>query len=397
MIQYKYYIYLMNQLMKFKINKKLIESEISIVSKIINNKANLLSLSGIKFIVDKDLIFLKSLNIDNKIFITSKIDKSSNLEINETGEFLIKSKILIDTVKKIDEETILFEILDKNELIIKTKNYKSKLKLLDVKDFPKKKDEDTVTDYIEIERNVLKKAINETYFCINANDSRHPLRGLNFEKSKEFLKFISTDSFRLSKVVYKVEQIKSTDFNIIIPYQILNELLRIISAKYQEKSVYFYQNKKSIYFKIGNLIINTSLLNFKYPNTNDFFPKSHNLKIILDRRNLIKSIDRINVLSEYSDYTIINFEINQQKIKLKSKNIEIGESEEIITKFKIEGNNLDINFNSRYLNEALKSFDSKNIVLKFISDSKPLIIEEEDINEKTHKNTQLILPIKTMR
>lgn len=383
--------------MKFKIIKKLIETEINIVSKIINNKANLLSLSGIKFIVQKDGILLKTLNVDNKIFITSKIEQSAGLEINETGEFLIKSKILIDTVRKIDEEWILFEILENNELIIKTKNYKTKLKLLDVKDYPKKSDDEEITDYVKIDKNVLKKAINETYFCINVNESRHPLRGLNFEKSNHLLKFISTDSFRLSKVVYNLAEIKTDDFNIIIPYQILNELLRIMSGKYQEKSVYFYQNKKNIYFKIGNLLINTSLLNFKYPNTEDFFPKEHNLKITLDRKDLMKAIGRISVLSEYSDYTIINFKITPRKIKLKSKNVEIGESEEIITKFKIEGSELDINFNSRYLNEALRSFDAKNVVLKFISDSKPLIIEEENMSENNHQNTQLILPIKTMR
>lgn len=383
--------------MKFKIIKKLIETEINIVSKIINNKANLLSLSGIKFIVQKDGILLKTLNVDNKIFITSKIEQSTGLEINETGEFLIKSKILIDTVRKIDEEWILFEILENNELIIKTKNYKTKLKLLDVKDYPKKSDDEEITDYVKIDKNVLKKAINETYFCINVNESRHPLRGLNFEKINHLLKFISTDSFRLSKVVYNLAEIKTDDFNIIIPYQILNELLRIMSGKYQEKSVYFYQNKKNIYFKIGNLLINTSLLNFKYPNTEDFFPKEHNLKITLDRKDLMKAIGRISVLSEYSDYTIINFKITPRKIKLKSKNVEIGESEEIITKFKIEGSELDINFNSRYLNEALRSFDAKNVVLKFISDSKPLIIEEENMLENNHQNTQLILPIKTMR
>lgn len=383
--------------MKFKIIKKLIETEINIVSKIINNKANLLSLSGIKFIVQKDGILLKTLNVDNKIFITSKIEQSAGLEINETGEFLIKSKILIDTVRKIDEEWILFEILENNELIIKTKNYKTKLKLLDVKDYPKKSDDEEITDYVKIDKNVLKKAINETYFCINVNESRHPLRGLNFEKSNHLFKFISTDSFRLSKVVYNLAEIKTDDFNIIIPYQILNELLRIMSGKYHEKSVYFYQNKKNIYFKIGNLLINTSLLNFKYPNTEDFFPKEHNLKITLDRKDLMKAIGRISVLSEYSDYTIINFKITPRKIKLKSKNVEIGESEEIITKFKIEGSELDINFNSRYLNEALRSFDAKNVVLKFISDSKPLIIEEENMLENNHQNTQLILPIKTMR
>ena len=75
-----------------------------------------------------------------------------------------------------------------------------------------------------------------------------------------------------------------------------------------------------------------------------------------------------------------------------SSNIpEIGTVEE---KIKIEKNNdreIKISFSSKYMMEAIKTFDSEEIELSFNGEIKPIIINYVDNNDLT----QLILPIRT--
>ena len=57
----------------------------------------------------------------------------------------------------------------------------------------------------------------------------------------------------------------------------------------------------------------------------------------------------------------------------------------------IKGDNLKISFSVKYMMEAIKSFDSKEVTLYFNGEIKPIIIKENDNGDLL----QLILPIKT--
>ena len=57
----------------------------------------------------------------------------------------------------------------------------------------------------------------------------------------------------------------------------------------------------------------------------------------------------------------------------------------------IKGADIKISFSSRYMIDALKSFDSEEITLYFNGEIKPIIIKQDDNGDLL----QLILPIKT--
>ena len=74
-----------------------------------------------------------------------------------------------------------------------------------------------------------------------------------------------------------------------------------------------------------------------------------------------------------------------------SSSPEIGKIEEVMNIQVIKGENIKISFSARYMMDALKSFNSKEITLYFNGDIKPIIIKEDDNGDLL----QLILPIKT--
>ena len=100
------------------------------------------------------------------------------------------------------------------------------------------------------------------------------------------------------------------------------------------------------------------------------------------------SIERAALISREGKKNPIKFEIDGDNMIITS-NAELGTVREEID-IELEGNELDIAFNPKYLIEALKSIDDDNVCINFISSLTPCIILPK---EGAHYK-YLILPIR---
>ena len=78
----------------------------------------------------------------------------------------------------------------------------------------------------------------------------------------------------------------------------------------------------------------------------------------------------------------------QKKIKKKIKN-ETGDAKEVLTAF-VEGKDIEIGFNPRYVIEALRVIDDEEVVIELNSSISPVLIKPVVSNEFIY----VVLPIK---
>ena len=78
-------------------------------------------------------------------------------------------------------------------------------------------------------------------------------------------------------------------------------------------------------------------------------------------------------------------------MELSSTSPEIGTVKEEVTANEVEGGNLKISFNSKYMMDALKAIDNDEVEVEFFGTMKPFILKPKDDDTVT----QLILPIRT--
>ena len=135
----------------------------------------------------------------------------------------------------------------------------------------------------------------------------------------------------------------------------------------------------------------TRLINGNYPDTNKLIPEKFELKIKVNLDNLFDAIDRASLLTNAEEKNIIKLETKKDVMIISSNIPEIGNVEEKINIKKNIENNIKISFSSKYMMDALKTFDSEEIELSFNGEIKPIIINYVDNNDLT----QLILPIRT--
>ena len=372
--------------MKFKIKQKIMLENLSYAIKGISNKNLIPILNCFKFELTKDGLYI--ISTDNEIAIKTFIDKKNIIEIEELGEIVISGRFLYEIVRKLDNDIISFEEIIDNQLLINTANSSFKLNCNIVSEFPSIDLEFTESP-ITIPNKVFKNAINQTIFATSTQESRPILTGVNFKIKGTTFECTSTDSYRLSRKSFTINKDISEKIDIVIPSKNLLEIVRMIKDDNHNLNLHIFPNK--VIFEFDNLIVMSRLINGNYPDTDKLIPSEFELKVKINVNMLYNAIDRASLLTNEEEKNIINFETKENNVLITSNIPEIGNVEEKITVEKNNESDIKISFSSRFMMEALKTFESEEVELCFNGEIKPIIITNIDNSDLL----QLILPIRT--
>lgn len=372
--------------MKLTIKQKTLMEHLNYVIRGISTKNLIPILNCIKFELTSEGLYL--LSTDNELAIKSFIPANEIDNIDTQGELLISGRYVYDIVRKLNNEVINIEEIIDSQVLITTESSSFKLNCNNVSEFPNI-DLDFTDNPILIDERVFKTTINQTIFATSTQESRPILTGINFKINENIMEVTATDSYRLSKKRIVLDNSIQDNVDIIIPSRNLNEIIRLISDEEDKMELHIFANK--VIFKIKNLIVMTRLINGNYPDTNKLIPESFELKVKVNMDNFFNAIDRASLLTNSEEKNIIKLETKNDLMIISSNIPEIGNVEE---KIKIEKNtdsDIKISFSSKYMMDAIKTFDSEEIELSFNGEIKPIIINYVDNDDLT----QLILPIRT--
>mgnify|MGYP004510092417 CR=1 FL=1 len=372
--------------MKLSIKQKVLMEHLNYVIKGISNKNLIPILNCIKFELTDDGLYL--LSTDNEIAIKSFIPSKDIDLIDIKGEMVISGRYIYDIVRKLTNEIINIEEIIDSQVLITTNSSSFKLNCNNADEFPNIDLEFTSTPVLISEKE-FKLAINQTIFATSQQESRPTLTGVNFKLNKDLMEVTATDSYRLSKKVIKLNTNITENLDIIIPSKNLYEIIKLVSEDDSMLEMHIFANK--VIFKIKDIIIMTRLINGNYPDTNKLIPETSDLKIKLDLNNFYNAIDRASLLTNTEEKNIIKLETKGNIMIISSNIPEIGNVEEKIMIEKNQDKDIKISFSSKYMMDAIKTFESDKIELHFSGEIRPIILNYVDSKELT----QLILPIRT--
>lgn len=370
--------------MKFIIEKNVLLENLTNVMRAISSRNIIPILNGVKFELDKSGLAITA--SDSDLIIQSFIPEKSIKKIEKTGTTIIQSKYLLDIIRKLPTGDINLEVIDGFKIIISTTNTVFNLNCLNDADYPKIKFEELENPLI-IESSKFKRLIGQTLFAISNQESRPILTGLNLKIEEEKLYCIATDSYRLAKKTINLDK-KFDDIDIVIPGKNLYELDKILLEK-ENVEIHPFVNK--IIFKYDNYIFQSNLLSGSYPNTSNLMPTEFDIVIETSLNEYKSAIDRAALLTQNKDKNIVKMETREKEALISSFASEIGKVEETVLINNSTSNNIAISFSSKYMLEALKTFEEEELLIYLNTDSKPIILKT-----KTDESLiQLILPIKT--
>lgn len=370
--------------MKLIIEKNILLENLTNVMRAISTYNIIPILNGVKFELKKEGLFLTA--SDSDLTIQNFIDKKEIIKIEEIGTIVIQSKYLLDIIRKLPNGDINIEVVDGLKIIISAEKTVFNLNCLNTEDYPEIKFED-VKNPVVIESELLKNTITQTLFAISNQQSRPILTGANLLLKEKQLSCITTDSYRVAKKTLSLTK-EYDSFDIVIPGKTLNELDKILSS---EETVEIHPFNHKIIFKYKNYILQSNLLSGSFPNITDFIPKDPEFIITTSLSEFSSAIDRAALLTQNKDKNIVNVETNKKEMLITSFASEIGKVEDNIMIDKNTKEEISISFSSKYMLDALKTFNDEEILILLTTDIKPIVIK----SIKDESLIQVIVPIKT--
>ncbi|EJM2418052.1 DNA polymerase III subunit beta [Staphylococcus pseudintermedius] len=376
-------------MMEFSIQRDYFITQLNDTLKAISPRATLPILTGIKIDATNEGIVLTGSDSEISIEITipNQVDGQEIINVVEPGSVVLPGRFFVDIIKKLPGKEVKLSTNEQFQTLITSAHSEFNLSGLDPDQYPLLPQVSS-DDALQLPVKVLKNIIAQTNFAVSISETRPVLTGVNWLIQQNELLCTATDSHRLAVRKLKLEE-EIEDKNVIIPGKALAELNKIMTDSEDHIDIFFASNQ--VLFRVGNVNFISRLLEGHYPDTSRLFPENYEIKLGLNNSDFYHAIDRASLLAREGGNNVIKLSTGDTQIELSSTSPEIGTVKEEVTANDVEGGNLKISFNSKYMMDALKAIDNEEVEVEFFGTMKPFILKPKDDDTVT----QLILPIRT--
>ena len=312
------------------------------------------------------------------------IIKTIKAEVYEEGEVCVPGKYFTDFIKKLEGVQITLSSEGKKMDIVYADSQTS-MQVLSADDFPKI-DLDIKENSFTLKTKDLKKFINSTSFCCATDDSRPILKGCQFVIEGEDICVTSLDGFRLATISGKVVS-ATGNMEIVCPARTLNEIEKMLPD--DDKDIEIFIQKGIILVASEDTVLTSRLYGGDFIKKENIIPKKFITEVVIEKEKLKASIERAAILVRGDKNSLIIFDISGDKIEISSAS-EIGNVQEPV-KAEVEGKDIRIAMNSKFIIDAVNALDEEKIVLSFNNQIQPFTCQNAQNKDKLY----LILPVRT--
>jgi DNA polymerase-3 subunit beta len=363
------------------------------VSKAVSSRTTIPILTGIKLSVTHTECHLTGSDSDISIqsYIPMQVDEKDIVKVNKIGSVVLPAKYLAEIVKKLPDAFIEIEVMPQFMTMIRSGKTEFTLNGLDPDEYPRlpQIEEDKV---INVSSNVFKNAVRQTAFAVSTQESRPILTGVMWQLNEGLLKLVATDSHRLAQKLIQVEAEQDLQLqNVVIPGRSLYELSRIIED--EDTDLEIVVSQQQILVRANHILFMSRLLDGTYPDTTRIIPQQSKTVIQVETKLLLQAIERASLLAKDAKHLVhLSVEPDKQ-LQITSFTPEVGKVVEELQANHIEGEELKISFNAKFVIDALRVIESQGITISFTGSMSPFIIRPQ--GEANSRILHLILPVRT--
>lgn len=361
--------------MKFSISQKDLQKHIQIAQKAISARNTIQILDGILFEAKDGALHLYS--TDSEISIHTQVPCT----VHKEGRIVLQGNMIANITRKLPNDTVHVEGNQKQVEII-CKNSKFQLVSYNPDEYPPMPSIQEEFS-MEISAKDWKQAVRQTIFATGQDDSKPVLRGVLFDVRQDGLFLVALDGFRIA--LKKLPFLKE-DVSFIIPGRALQEIQKIA---HDDQLISIVSNQRNMEFYLGDTTFTTKLLDGQFIDYKPLLNTTSNVFFTVDRKELYDAFERASLLSGEERANLIKLHLEDDHCSITS-NTEMGQVFEMVYG-SLEGEELEIAFNARYLLEGLKEVQAETVKLSFSGPLKPLLITSTDEEEGY---TYLVLPVR---
>ncbi|MFC1625281.1 DNA polymerase III subunit beta [Patescibacteria group bacterium] len=367
--------------MKVTCEKKYIQEASSSCEKISGHNSTLPILSSVLISTEKNKLKFSSTNLELglEFLIPAKIEKE--------GKIALPAKLFSGLISSLTGDKSIRLASVNNNLVLTTTNTSTTMKGYNVEDFPVLPKVKEKKSFIISSTDMI-IGLKSVYYSTALSEMKPELNSVFVFSSKNMpLTFVATDSFRLSEKT--IQYNFSDSFNFLIPHKSVVEILRIFENKNEDIRILLDENNFTL--QSNNITFISRLIEGNFVDYKQIIPNDFSNKVIVDKKQLVEALRSAVMFCGNLNEIRVKIYGNESFLEIQTSNPDLGEH---VVKIpgKIEGEDLSIVFNQRYLIDCFSSLNSEKVLLKFAGEGRPLLITcLDDISFR-----YLVMPMKNV-
>lgn len=354
--------------MKLTITQAQLAYGLGIVSRAVSPRSTLQVLNNILIATDEGRLRLSATNLE--LGITCWI----GAEIEEEGSVTLPARIFSDLVNTLPGDKVHLSLTTRTQTLnihCGTSNFD--IKGIDAQEFPPMPVPDLSTG-VELNIADFKNMIHQVSFAASSDEARPVLQGVLMEIIDSEISLAATDGFRISVRTAALTSSTSSPVNVIIPARSLSELARIATDGNESVIMVVPPDRGQVIFHMKNVELVTQLIEGDFPDYKAIIPRTFKTRTIISTNEFLKACRQGEIIAREGN-NVIRLNLQPQNeapgtVEFSTQSEEMG-SGEVVVDANIEGPELLVAFNVRFLSEVLEVINTPNTVLETNANNTP--------------------------
>jgi DNA polymerase-3 subunit beta len=352
--------------MKLEGVKEKIAGAIQKAEKITSKNQTLPVLKCVLLDVQKNSLLIKATNLDIGIEITLPVKTEGE------GRVAVPGSTLSGLLSQLsNDKSVTLEAKDGNLYVSSSKN-KALIRTLPDEEYPSipQIDRDASKSF-KISSQSLVSGLKAVWYSSATSSIKPELSSVRIYPLNNQLVFVATDGFRLAEKSVAIKNMP--DFtHILVPVKNAGEIIRVFDDLDEELEVFVDNNQIAVISK--DIYLVSRVIEGNFPDYKAIIPKEFLTEVTFLKQDFINTIKINTIFSDSFNHVKFLIEPDTKKIQLSTKNNDVGESATDVSGT-IKGAAIDVNFNYKYINDAMQAINSDSVNFLFSGNNKPLVIK----------------------
>jgi len=365
---------------------------LQVVSRAISTRTTLPILNNILLETTGDGLALTATNLE------VGIRKIVPAEISDEGSTTAPARLLTDFVSTLPDEPLEITLDSTTQtLSLRCARFDTHVKCIEAEEFPPgpKPDEG---DRLEIPLDELLTAVEQTQMAASTDEARPVLTGVLLHIEPEAAAkaaaaaggqtLAATDGHRLAVRRLEASGSNGLDARLIVPARALGELARAFRGESGNVELIVSKARNQVFFRAGTSEVTSRLIDGTYPNYSQVIPSKSSTRIRVPTAELTQTVRALSLFARDSA-NVIRLRAQGSTLVLSATPNEVGDSKAEVNA-KVDGSEIQIAFNARYILDALSVLGSDEVELQFDGPLSPGLIRTPESDDYLY----VIMPIR---
>lgn len=366
--------------MKFTCEKYLLQASVATSSRAAASKSPNPALEGLLIEANESGVKITGYDLVKGIYTAFAAD------VAEFGSVVISAKLFDSIVRSLPDDIVSVTTDDSNLIRISCGNADFSIMGMFSDSYPELPSVEHQKN-VSIPQKTLREMINQTLFAVSDNEARPVYTGALFEIENKLLTVVAVDGYRLAMRKETLETSDLDECTFITPGTALSDLEKMCSDS--DELVKIVVGSKHISFSLGDCVLVTRRLEGEFLDYKKAIPTEYTYRLKTNRTGFLRAVDRVSLIIDDRIKNPLRCVFGTNKLSMYCVT-SIGKGEDVCP-FQGDGEGLEIGFNNRYLQDALKAAPSDELEVCLSSGSTPCVIVPADGGSKF---LYMILPVR---